>query len=170
MKKNLISWMRAGMLPVLLILSGLYGCQGAGDKAREKSLETAIESSSGEKADVDIDGKKVTIEGDNYKTELNTGGNKWPGEIPEDVPEFTYGVIDGTTTTETDEVHGWGINFRDVPKDAVEKYNTALKEKGFKTMKVIMDEGGSVTGEKGNIIVSLISGEDMTHVSVQVTK
>ncbi|MBN1199847.1 MAG: hypothetical protein JXA23_10880 [Bacteroidales bacterium] len=170
MKKIFLSQLLAGTVSVVLVLAGLPGCQSAGDKAREESLETVIENSSGEKTEVDINGQNVTIEGDNYKTELNTAGNQWPEGIPEDVPEFTFGEIHGTTATETDEVYGWGIHFADVPKDAVEKYSAALKEKGFKTVKVIMDEGGTVTGEKGKITVSLISGDDMTHLSIQVTK
>jgi len=170
MKNSLFSQILASLVSVFLIIALLPGCQNAGDKAAENAAEAAIENASGESTEVDINGNKVTIEGENYKTELNTAENKWPEGIPKDVPEFDFGKIKGITITETDEVYGWGINFQDVPKDAVEKYAALLKEKGFQTTKLIMDEGGTVTGEKGNLIVSLISGDDMTHLSIQVTK
>lgn len=170
MKNSLFSQILASLVSVFLIIALLPGCQNAGEKAAENAAEAAIENASGESTEVDINGNKVTIEGENYKTELNTAENKWPDGIPGDVPEFAFGKITAVTTTETDEVYGWGVNFQDVPKDAVEKYAALLKEKGFQTTKLIMDEGGTVTGEKGNLIVSLISGDDMTHLSIQVTK
>jgi len=170
MKNMFTSWLFLCLLMAGLALPLLTGCHGSGEKAQEKSLEAAIESSSGEKAEVDIDGQNITIESDNYSAKINTQGDTWPSEIPDDVPEFTYGTIQGITTTDVEGAHGWGMNYRDVAAGAIEKYNSDLKQKGFKTVKVIMDEGGSVTGEKDNIIVSVISGDDMTHVSVQVAK
>jgi hypothetical protein len=43
--------------------------------------------------DVDIDGDKVTITGENGET-LTTGGNEWPkSELAKSVPEFKEGTI-----------------------------------------------------------------------------
>jgi hypothetical protein len=170
MKKFYASWTPVCLFLAFLVIAGLPACQSAGKKAGEKAMEAAIEKSSGENAEVDIEGEKVTIQGEDYKAEVNAGGSEWPDEIPDDIPEFSYGSIEGTTTTETDDMRGWGINFRDVPSDAVDKYESALKSRGFKTVKVTMDEGGTVGGEKGNFSVSVISGKDMTHVGIQVKK
>lgn len=43
-------------------------------------MEDAIEKSTGEKTDAKIRDDKVTIEGKNYKAEINTKGGSWSGD------------------------------------------------------------------------------------------
>jgi hypothetical protein len=52
--------------------------------------------------------------------------------------------------------------------NALDKYNAELKKAGFKTMKIASLKGGSVTGEKGKLIVSSFVGEGKGMVSVQI--
>jgi hypothetical protein len=60
-------------------------------KAGEALAENVLEDAGG--GDVDIDGDKVTITGENGET-LTAGGNEWPkSELAKSVPEFKEGTI-----------------------------------------------------------------------------
>ena len=60
-------------------------------KAGEALAENMLEDAGG--GDVDIDGDKVTITGENGET-LTTGGNEWPkSDLAKSVPEFKEGTI-----------------------------------------------------------------------------
>jgi hypothetical protein len=60
-------------------------------KAGEALAEKVLEDAGG--GDVDIDGDKVTITGENGE-KLTTGGNEWPkSELAKSVPEFKEGKI-----------------------------------------------------------------------------
>jgi hypothetical protein len=146
----------------------LTSCQSNKQKTQEKIAEEVIENATGQKTEAEIDGEKVTIEGENYKAELNAKGGEWSDEIPKDVPEFNYGTISHSTVSDAEGTKSWGYIFKGVTQESVEKYNVLLKKNGFKTMKMTMDKGGSLTGEKDNIVVSVIWSDEMTHVSVQV--
>lgn len=160
---------RVFTLFIFLVLLVLTSCQSNKQKAQEKLMEEAIENSAGQKTDADINGDKVTIEGENYKAEVNSKGGKWSEEIPKDVPEFNYGTIDHSTVSEAEGTKSWGFIFKAISEDVIGKYDALLKKNGFETMKMTMGKGGSITGEKNNIVVSVIWSEEMTHVSVQVS-
>lgn len=147
----------------------LTSCRCSKQKTQEKMAEEAIENATGQKTDADIDGDKVTIEGENYKAEINAKGGTWSDQIPKDVPKFDYGAINHSTVSDAEGTKSWGYIFKGVTRESVEKYDVLLKKNGFKTMKMTMGEGGSLTGEKDNIVVSVIWSDEMTHVSVQVS-
>jgi hypothetical protein len=160
----------AGILFSLAIM-GIFmmdSCQSPGKKAQEKMMENALEQGSGKDSDVDIQGDKVKIESGDQKSEIDLAGKEWPNAIPADVPEFNYGSIHHTTYSEDSDVKGWGVFYEDVKLDAIDKYDTELKNKGFTTTKMTFPKGGTITGEKGNIIVSVIISEQMSQVGVQV--
>jgi hypothetical protein len=146
----------------------LVSCHGNKQKTQEKIMEEAIESSTGQKTNADIDGDKVTIEGENYKAELNAKGGKWSDEIPKDVPEFNFGTINHSTVSEAEGTKTWAYILKGVSQESLGKYDALLKKNGFETVKMSMGKGGSITGEKGNIIISVIWSEEITHMSVQV--
>ncbi len=133
-------------------------------------MEKALEKGSGENSDVDIQGDKVKIESGDHKSEINLTGDEWPKEIPADVPQFNYGSIHHTTSSEDNGMKGWGVFYEDVKLDAIDKYDAELNKNGFKTMKMTMPKGGTITAEKGKIIVTAIISEEMSQVGVQVGK
>ena len=82
---------------------------------------------------------------------------------------FKDGEVMSLTTNTSEEGEGWTMSFTEVPADAAEKYNKALKSAGFTTQTVMVnDQGGSVTAEKGNIAVFLMAAEGSASLSVQV--
>jgi len=100
----------AAILAFLFTGSFFLSCRSAGEKAGEKAVEEAMEKASGEKTDVDINGDKVKIEGENYKGEINLSDNTWPKEIPGDVPEFPFGKIKQTITSTSDQTKTWSVH------------------------------------------------------------
>lgn len=92
MKKILIC-----ILTIVLAMS-FVGC-GASDKAGEKLAEKAIENAGG--GDVDIDGDKMVIKGENGETATFSGG-EWPkSDLAKSIPEFKKGKI--VTTMELND-------------------------------------------------------------------
>jgi hypothetical protein len=170
MKKSIIKW--TGALIILALVPGTFltSCKCSREKTQESMIEKTLENATGEKTDVDINKDKVTIQGENYKTEINNTGGKWSDEIPDDVPEFTWGTIQHSTVSEAEGTKTYGLYFKDVDPEVLEKYDAALKKNGFKTMKMTMDKGGTITAEKGKIIVTAIASEKGAHVSVQIRK
>jgi hypothetical protein len=146
----------------------ICSCSGTGKKAQEKMMEKALEQGSGENTDVDIQGDKVKIESGDQKAEINLSGKGWPEGIPDDVPEFKYGSINHTTSSEENGIKGWGVFYKEVKLDALDKYDAELKKNGFETMKMAMPKGGTITAEKGKIIVTAMISEEISQVGVQV--
>jgi hypothetical protein len=151
---------------LLAFFASLPSCKRAGEKAGEHLMETAIEKSGGGPADVDIDRGKVTFHSDSFDAEIKTEAREWPGDIPDDVPRFNYGIVAHTTYAETENTRTWGVFFKEVPLAAAEKYEQELKQAGFKTFRFASDEGASVSGEKGSLAVSATFAEGGAHVSV----
>ena len=86
MKKTLIC------LLIFALLFSFAGC-GAKEKLEEKIAEKVFEEAGG--GDLDIDGDKVTIKGDNGET-VTFGDNKWPtSELVQNIPEFKDGKVNG---------------------------------------------------------------------------
>ena len=170
MKNSSKTWI--GAVIILALVSGNFftSCKCSREKTQETMMEKALENASGEKTDVDINKDKVTIQGEKYKTEINNAGGKWSDEIPDDVPEFKYGTIKNSTVSEAEGTKTYGYFFTGVDKDVLDTYDAALKKNGFKTVKMTMDEGGTITAEKGKIIVTAVASEKGAHVSVQIRK
>lgn len=84
---------------VILLLLGLVcftavGC-GAKEKLEEKAAEKLAEEmlEQGGAEDVDIDGDKVTIKGEDGE-EVSFGGGEWPeSDLAKSIPEFSKGKL-----------------------------------------------------------------------------
>ena len=97
--KTLKKFRTLAMILVLIpSVSFITSCKSSSEKQKEKMAEEALEKASGDKTDVDIEGDKVKIEGENYKGEINVKGSTWPADMPADVPRFDFGSIEHTTT------------------------------------------------------------------------
>jgi hypothetical protein len=159
------------LLAVFTVAGMLISCQ---KKAGEEILEKAIEQSTGKNAEIDVDGQNVTIETEGKKVEIQAKGASWPDEIPKDVPLFPYGKIKGVTRTETPEGLSWGVVVDQVPDNIVRNYEEKLKSNGFQTSSMLMStedgQGGSITGEKDNISIVLMTGNGNASISVNLKK
>ncbi len=151
----------------LLTTFTLVSCKPSAEKSAEKVMENTLERSTGKESDIEIDENKVTFEGDEVKAVINTDAKVWPEDAPAEVPKFAWGTIINTTTTDMGESKNWGVHFKDVPTEALNKYDAELKKAGFETSKFTMNKGGNVTGHKGRLIVTVNVGEGNGHVGIQ---
>jgi hypothetical protein len=170
--KKLNVLLTAGMLFIFLIAVSMnFSCRNTGKKTAEHTMEKAIEQSTGEDADVDLENQKVTIKTGDYTAHVEAGAQVWPAGMPAEVPEFKYGKIKGVTTSEQPDVYNWTVVYEEVPADAFKKYNEELKAKGIETVFMDMSgKGGSIGCEHGDLIISVIGGDGTAVVGVSKKK
>lgn len=74
---------------------------------------------------LDIGGGTIRV---NYRADGSAVGAEWPKDIPSSVPEFKYGLIDGSMSPGTGT---WGIQIVNLESDAVAKYKADLINAGW---------------------------------------
>ncbi|HRK83300.1 MAG TPA: hypothetical protein PLZ12_17790 [Saprospiraceae bacterium] len=137
-------------------------CKRAAEKTAETTAEAIIESATDSDVDIKQDGKKISIKTDEGDVNINFGGDAdWPADMPKDVPKWTLGKIKGNTTAKAPEADTWTVYLENVNIGQIEAYEAELKKAGFKTAIFKMDDGGSVSGEKGKLQVAcFMAGSD----------
>ncbi|NTW23368.1 MAG: hypothetical protein HGA37_01610 [Lentimicrobium sp.] len=161
---------RTGLfLAILVFCSFIVSCQNNSKKAGEKLLEDAIENETGSKADVELGNEKTVITTGGNTVEIDEKANSWPGEIPDEVPEFTYGKVKAVTTSNVDGTLSWNVNFENVEDNFIDKYDADLKKKGFETVTMKMgDKGGSISAENEKYSVFLMGSEGSLSIGVSL--
>jgi hypothetical protein len=155
----------------LLFVLFMVSCHRASEKAGEKMMEKAIENATGGKADVDLSNGKSVIETGSGRMEIDAKANKWPSDIPGDIPEFTFGKVKAVTTSNMDNTRSWNVVFEEVQDGCLDKYDALLKEKGFETVIMKMgDKGGSITGESSKYNIFLMGGEGNLSLAITIKK
>jgi len=148
------------MLAFIAVFS-MVACKNTAEKTAEEALENAYENETGQKMDVNIGEQSSTMTTDMGTTQYSSEIKSWPADIPRDVPEFTFGKLNGGLTTDQNDGNGWTLNYINVPKEAIREFEQLLKSNGFQTNVVIInDQGGSVMGTKGKISVTFMGGEE----------
>ena len=155
--------------PILLfflcfaLLTISYSCRRAAEKTSDKVIEESI----GNEAKVDIEDEKVTIKTEEGTFTTNTSVSSWPGEIPDDVPEFKNGKVISVTAQETDGDNNWVVIFEEVPEGALEKYKEELENTGFKINYTTMTgSGGYLAALKNKLSVVVMTGEGNATVTI----
>lgn len=140
----------------------LSNCKRAAEKTSETTAETILETATGSDVDIEQEGKKISIETDEGNVNINFGGDaEWPADMPKEVPKWTLGKIKGNTSAQSPEADTWTVYLDNVNIGQVEAYEAELKKAGFKTALFKMDDGGSVSGEKGKLQVAcFITGSE----------
>ena len=161
-----LSFCKVGTLLLsFFIIASFTSCK----KSAEKTSEKIIERSIGKDANVDIEDQKIVVETEEGTFTSDANVKSWPKDIPDEVPEFTFGKMSNLATQMLDEGKGWTFIFEEIPENAIEDYKQLLKDKGFKVSSVNMPGGqGQVTGEKGNIIVAMMEGGSMATLNVSI--
>lgn len=158
--------MKNSIFYLLIFLSAialsLTNCKRAAEKSSEATAEAIIETATGSEVDIEQEGKKISIKTDEGDVNINYGGDaEWPANMPKDVPKWTLGKIKGTTTAVSPEADTWTVYLENVNIGQIEAYEAELKKAGFKTAIFKMDDGGSVSGEKGKLQVAcFMTGAD----------
>lgn len=155
MKKILIC------LLTFILLFSFTGC-GAKEKLGEKVAERAFEEVGG--GDLNIDGDKVTIKGNNGET-VTFGDSKWPtSELAKNIPEFKDGTVNGVLES-TDSIV---ITLESVKEEDVSSYWETIK-KGFSKDVYEMNSSGFSTFSGSNdesLTVSLAYMDEMLTITI----
>ncbi len=146
------------------LLFSFTGC-GAKEKLEEKLAEKVFGETGG---DLDMDGDKITIKGENGET-VTFGDNKWPtSELAKNIPEFKDGTVNGVlesadsivitleSVNKEDVSPYWETIKKDFPKDVYE-----MNSSGFSTFSGSSDEG---------LTVSLAYMDEMLTITVTKTQ
>lgn len=145
----------------------LSSCQ---KKLSDVVAEKVIEQSTGKKVDIKSGGQSITIESEGKKIEIQGNSGVWPADMPSDVPKFSYGRIKAVTRAQMPEGQSWTVVCESVPGNIIKDYEGKLKSSGFKTVSTIMTsdngEGGSVSGTKEKLNVTVITGSGTASLSV----
>jgi hypothetical protein len=151
-------------LGIMLVAATLApaGCskKDSGEKLGESMTERMLEKATGKKADVHIDGENVSIKtGDANMQMMAT--NKWPSDMFDVVPRFTYGKVERVTSGVEGGMKKFSVYLRDVPDDASDKYAEELKAAGWEAQMTVMgSKGGMMSAQKGKIGVQFMHGKD----------
>lgn len=161
------------LLAAVALLLPATGCQIIAEKAAEKVAEEAIEGSTGNQ--VDIEGDKVNIQGEDGSTASVGEGAEVPADFPKDVP-----VYEGTVLGAFSNDDSWTLQIEtaDDPQKVIAFYVKELdKEDWVKESQADMGDGGMYSAKKGEtrtvtIVAGQSSGEDdeKTSVSISVTQ
>jgi len=158
----------AGIFLAIFSLCGtMSSCQ---KKIEEVLVEKAIEHSTGKKVDIKSGGQNFTIESEGKKIEIQASTSVWPVDMPPEVPKFSYGKVKAVTRSTMPEGKSWVVVFENAQGNIVKDYESKLKSNGFKTVATIVTsdqgEGGSISGTKDKLNVTLIIGSGSASLSV----
>lgn len=155
MKKILIC------LLTFMLLFSFTGC-GAKEKLEEKAAEKVFEEASG--GDLDIDGDKVTIKGDNGE-KVTFGDNKWPtSELAKNIPEFKDGTVNGVLESADSIV----ITLESIKEENVSLYWETIKKDFSKDVyEMIATDFITISGSNdAGINVSLVYMSEVLTITI----
>jgi hypothetical protein len=155
--------------PILLffLTFALLAISDSCKRATEKTSEKALEKSIGNEARVDIEDEKITIKTEEGTFTTDATVHSWPGEIPDDVPEFKNGKVISVSKQETDGNNNWVVIFEEVSEGDLEKYKKDLEDSGFKINYTTMaGSGGYLYAMKNNLSVVVMVGEGNATVTI----
>lgn len=154
-------------LAIISVGGTLSSCQ---KKMSDVLVEKVIEQSTGKKVDVKSGGQDITIESEGKKIQIQANSSVWPSDMPAEVPNFSYGKIKAVTRSTMPEGKSWSVVFENVTGTVVKDYESKLKTSGFKTVSTTVTydqgEGGTVSGTKEKLNVTLIVGSGSASLTV----
>lgn len=120
------------VVAVLLVLSvgGWLVSKYVMGKIAEKATEGIIGGITGNDVDLDAEGNVANISNEDGSFSVSST-NKWPTDMPAEVPEFTVGTIDGSAKSTANEGSGWTVSFAKVQTGAYDSYRQALLSAGW---------------------------------------
>jgi len=139
----------------VIVLAMAVVLSGCGEKAAEKAIET----STGGQADVDVDKDSVKV---------NTNSGSWevgeeislPSGFPSDVHVVDGTIVTAMTITEN-EAYTVSIQTSETVNSVKEEYESELASDGWDvTMSFAMQDGFSMSAEKGDRMVTLSIGSE----------
>lgn len=154
----------------ILFTWGMQACKSPSEKTSEEAAEKAMELATGKNIEIDKKGGDVTIEGGGERIVMSETEREWPSAIPGYIPKLEGLKIVRVTESTMNEAHTWNVMYEGATVDKIDEYNAALKAAGFETTSFKTPQGGNVSGQRGNMLVSCIVSEKTCMVSVQERK
>ena len=125
---------------ILLLAVGLIAVPSCKKKSsdqnvradEEKRISDMVSRATEGKADIDFKSGQIKVktpEGDAY---ITSGGGTWPGDLPEEIPQFAGGAIQGSTNSDTPTGRSWTVIFKSVEKASLLAYIKDLTDNGWK--------------------------------------
>jgi hypothetical protein len=152
--KTLFKSSKAFHLLVFGTIAVLLGCGNPAEKVAEKTAEAIAEQATGQKVDIDQSAGTIEIKTEQGDYTVKTEFQTWPDDMPKEVPQIKEGKITSVVKSTAPEGASWTVYYEGLNVSTLESYETQLKRAGFKTALFKMDDGGSVSGEKGKVTVS----------------
>jgi hypothetical protein len=140
------------------------------EKATEESLEATIEDEIGGDANVEIDSEdeSVSIETEDGNF-YSSSADSWPSDMPDDVPEYSYGDVTYKVKTEYDEGEAWIVTIENTSSDDVSAYEATALSEGFETVADVTYAGSRMLNmSRGDLslVVTFDDSEGTTSVEV----
>ena len=165
-------WVLVGPGILLLGLIFLAACQNksAKEQMAEKVIGKVMKETTGQGADVDIQGGKIRIQTKDGTGEINVT-NTWPEDMPGDVPRFTLGKIKGVNKSNVEGKKSWNVIIDESQEGAFPKYVEEVKAKGWKIdMNLSIGKGGSVAASRNNLNLMVIFNKEEKTGAITVSQ
>ena len=146
MKSKRGSW--GILLPLaagLVFLAAACGKKAPAEKAAEKSVSDMVSRATGGKAEIDFKTGRMKVKTADGDAVITSGGGTWPGDLPEEFPQFRAGAIVSSSNSHTPQENSWLVIFREVEAEAVASYLEDLKSDGWNVQFSSDTSDGSVT-------------------------
>lgn len=156
-----------GMVVVYGVVTNLM--KAAGSKLTEKTIETAMEQSTGEDVDVDINSQNQEMVVETEEGKLTVGKQEIPENFPSDLPIYRNSEI--VTTVSSAEGIAVTLSTKDTVSDVSDYYQGALKTNGWTIVSTSTINNAVVYGiEKGEVSggVIITESEAATQITLSV--
>ncbi|NLW44930.1 MAG: hypothetical protein GXY92_07070 [Syntrophomonadaceae bacterium] len=152
------------LISILMVLT-LASCgvrEKVNEKIFEKVTETVINKATGGAADIDLDGDKLTIKGEDGE-ELTIGGSEWPDSgAATMIPEFKHGKVVSAFNSDA----SCAIVLEEVQEQDFKDYLDELKGLGYTENSYTFSQETAQTysaeAEDGSAISVTYNGNDQT--------
>jgi hypothetical protein len=99
---------------------------------------------------------------EDYEEESTAGS--WPSDMPNEVPEFTY----GDTLESNSGMGAYFVDFENVPSTALESYKSDLEDAGWRAS--IMKITNTLSGSTDDYTIQVMMDPDYGQVQIMVNK
>jgi len=154
--------MKRVALPVILLvlLLGLAGCSSIAEEAAERTVEGVTG------VDIDEDGEKITIEGEEGEQVEIGSGTELPEDFPSDVPVYEDAELLASSTLTEGEAQNYYLSLQttDSFEDVVAWYKDEMESAGWEL------EADSVTTSGGTSSAILGYKKDIAQASFAIAQ
>jgi hypothetical protein len=141
-----------GAILLLVIMPVSTGCSRKAKEDRAAAMaERMMSSVTGQKVEIDPNGKTVRIEGKGVTTTMSQTA-EWPADMFAGVPRFTFGRVERVVRGEDGGMKKFNVYLRDIQPGGVERYAQLLERAGWNVERMSTGgQGGILNGQKDDL-------------------